>query len=130
MSAMFKVQESIYNALIANNAVTTSVTGIYDQPPVNAKYPYITIGNMTELSNNRLYDIGFRVTANIDIYAKTGRGGTKQVKEILEKVNNVLNLKILSLSGYTMVQIYYTDSEVIKNDDITQVSANYTILAE
>jgi len=130
MSAMFKVQESIFNALTANSVLMASVQGVFDQPPVNAKYPYITIGNMTELSNNRLFEVGFRVTANIDIYAKTGRGGTKQVKEILEKVNNVLNLKILSLSGFTMVQIYYTDSEVIKQDDITQVSANYTILAE
>ncbi len=128
MSVMFKVQESIFTALTNNVTFMGSVQGLYDQPPVNAKYPYVTIGSMSELSNNRLSVKGFTVTADIEIYTKTGRGGTKQSKEILEKMNDVLNLKILPITGFTMVQIYYISSVVNKSDDITNISASFEII--
>jgi hypothetical protein len=131
MSAMFTVQKAVFNAMSSSSSLMSSINNkLYDYAPTNTEYPYITIGMMTETPNNRLNKYGYIVDLELSIYTKTGLAGTKQAKEILEKVNDVLNLKILPVSKEEMVQIYYVGSNIERNEDKTILNAIYKTIIE
>lgn len=131
MSAMFTVQKAVYNAMASNSTLMSSISNkLYDYAPTNTDYPYITLGMMSEIPNNRIDKYGYIVDIELSIFTKTGLAGTKQAKEILEKVNDVLNLKILPVSKEQMVQIYYTGSNVERNEDKTILNAVYKTIIE
>lgn len=129
MTAMWSVQKSLYTALSSNSTFMAKINNnLYDEPPTNEEYPYVTIGNMTESNQNRLNKNGFFVTLEMTIYTKNGRGGFKLAKEILELANNVLNLKTFSMDNYTMVQCYYRYSNTERDADKHIISASYDVI--
>lgn len=129
MTAMWSVQKSLYNALASNSTFMSKISNnLYDEPPTNQQYPYVTIGSMTESNLNRLNKNGFYVTLEMMIFTKNGRGGFKLAKEILELANDVINLKIFSLDNYTMVQVFYRYSSTERDEDKHIISANYDVI--
>ena len=129
MSAMWSVQKSLYTALASNSTFMTKIgNNLYDEPPTNQQYPYVTIGSMTEANQNRLNKSGFFVTLEMMIFTKNGRGGFKLAKEILELANDVINLKKFTTDNFTMVQVYYTYSSTERDEDKHIISANYDVI--
>lgn len=129
MTAMWSVQKGIYTALASNSTFMAKISNrLWDEPPTNEEYPYVTIGSMTEANTNRLNKAGFSVTLELRIFSKNGRGGFKLAKEILELTNNVLNLKQITIDNYTMVQCYYTYSSTERDQDKHIINANYEII--
>ena len=129
MSAMWGVQKSLYTALTANATLMAKIgNALYDEPPTNSAYPYITIGSMTESIANRHGKDGFIVTLELRIFTSQGRGGFKSAKEILELVNQAINLKKFSMDGYTMLMCSYRYSSTERDDDKRIINANYEIL--
>jgi hypothetical protein len=129
MSAMWSVQKSLYTALASNSTFMTKIgNNLYDEPPTNEQYPYVTIGSMTEANQNRLNKSGFFVTLEMMIFTKNGRGGFKLAKEILELANDVINLKKFTTDNFTMVQVYYTYSSTERDEDKHIISANYDVI--
>lgn len=128
MSASWEVQESIYNALSANATFMASISNrIYDEPPTNSVYPYVTIGYIAESRDNNLGGLGYEVIATLDIYTKPGRLGYKQAKDILTKMNAVLNMKELAMATLKMVKIFYDNGNTERDGDIRIITARYRI---
>jgi hypothetical protein len=129
MSAMWAVQKSLYTALSSSSTFMTKIgNNLWDEPPTNEQYPYVTIGSMTEANLNRLNKSGFFVTLEMRIFTKNGRGGFKLAKEILEIANDTINLKRFTLDNFTMVQVYYRYSSTERDEDKHIINANYDIL--
>lgn len=129
MSAMWSVQKGVYTALASNSTFMAKISNnLYDEPPTNQAYPYVTIGSMTEANNNRLNKTGFYVTLEMMIFTKNGRGGFKLAKEILELTNNVINLTTFNIDGYTNVQCFYRYSNTERDEDKHIITANYDII--
>lgn len=129
MSAMWSVQKSLFTALSANATLMTKIgNALYDEPPTNSDYPYITIGSMTETNSNRLSKDGFYVTLEMRIFTKNGRGGFKLAKEIVELVNQTINLKKFAMDTYTMVQCFYRYSSTERDEDKNIINANYDVI--
>ena len=129
MTAMWSVQKSLYTALASNSTFMTKIgNNLYDEPPTNEQYPYVTIGSMTEANNNRLNKSGYYVTLELRIFTKNGRGGFKLAKEILELTNNVINLQKFSTVNFTMVQCFYRYSNTERDQDKHIINANYDII--
>lgn len=129
MTAMWSAQKSIYTALASNSTFMTKISNnLYDEPPTNEQYPYVTIGSMSERNDNRLNKSGFYVTMELRIFTKNGRGGFKLAKEILELANNVINLQKFSTDGFTMIQCYYRFSDTTRDQDKHIINANYDII--
>lgn len=131
MSAQWEVQKAIYTALSTDTAFMTKVgSRLYDEPPTNETFPYCVIGNMIEIRYNRINNIGFQISARIDVYSKSGRLGYKPAKEILVEIDRVLNHKIFSLTGYNMIQCFFDSADTERDGDKRIVTANYTILVQ
>ena len=131
MSAQWEVQKAIYTALATDTAFMTKIgSRLYDEAPTNESFPYVTLGNMTEIKYNRLVNKGYEISARIDIYTKTGRLGYKPAKEILVEMNRVLNQKRFSMTGYNMIQIYFESSDTERDGDKRIISARFTVLTQ
>lgn len=129
MTAMWSVQKGLYTALSSNSTFMAKIgNNLYDEPPTNEQYPYVTIGSMTESNLNRLNKSGFTVTLELRIFTKNGRGGFKLAKEILEITNNVINLQKFTIDNFTMVQVYYRYSNTERDGDKHILNANYDII--
>jgi hypothetical protein len=131
MSAMWECQTALYTALSTDSTFMTKIgSRLFDEPPTNQAFPYVTLGNMIETRNNKLLSKGFEVSARIDIYTKSGRLGYKPAKEIQVEVDRILNLKRFNLSGYNMVQCYLEATSTERDEDKRIISTRYTILVE
>ena len=131
MSAQWEVQKALYTALSADSAFMTKIgSRLYDEPPTNETFPYVTIGYMIENKYNRFNNEGYEISARFDIYTKSGRLGYKPAKEILVEMNRILNLKRFNLTGYNMIQCYYETSDTERDEDKRILSARYTILTQ
>ena len=131
MSAQWEVQKAIYTALSTDSAFMTKIgSRLYDEAPTNESFPYVTLGNMTEIKYNRLTNKGFEVSARIDIYTKSGRLGYKPAKEILVEINRVLNQKRFNMTGFNMIQIYFETSDTERDGDKRIITARYTVLTQ
>jgi hypothetical protein len=131
MSAQWEVQKALYTALSGDSAFMTKIgSRLYDEPPTNETFPYVTLGYMIENKYNRFNNEGYEVSARLDIYTKSGRLGYKPAKEILVEMNRILNLKRFNLTGYNMIQCYYETSDTERDEDKRILSARYTILTQ
>lgn len=131
MSAQWETQKAIYTALSTDSAFMTKIgSRLYDEPPTNETFPYVTIGNMNENRYNRIANKGFQISARMDIYTKSGRLGFKPAKEILVEMDRVLNHKVFNFTGYKMIQCFFESSNTARDEDKRIISAYYTILIQ
>lgn len=131
MSAMWEVQKALYLALSTDSTFMTKIgSRLYDEPPTNETFPYVTLGNMFENRYNKLDSKGFDISARIDIYTKSGKLGYKPAKEIMVDVDRILNLKRFNLTGYNMIQCFLETSSTERDEDKRIVSVRYTIWVE
>lgn len=131
MSAQWEVQKAIYTALSSDTTFMTKIgSRLYDEPPTNESFPYVVLGQMIENKYNRFNSKGFEIFSRLDIYTKTGRLGFKPAKEILVEMNRLLNQKIFSLTGYSMIQCYYENSDTARDEDKRIITVRYTVLVQ
>jgi hypothetical protein len=104
MSAKWSVQESLYNALTNNTTFMSLINNrLYDEPPTNSKYPYVILGNATEVTDNRHEKIGYELTFTFNIYTKSEGLGYYQGDKIYNAMNDVLNMQKLTVTNYKML---------------------------
>lgn len=105
MSAKWEVQKSIYNALATNSTFMTLISNrLYDEPETNQQYPYVTLGEATEVIDNTHDKLGYNITLTCAIYTKPYGLGYYQGDSIYAEMNNSLNMKKLTMStGYRMI---------------------------
>ena len=130
MSAQWEVQKAIYDLLYANSTFMDLISNrLYDEPPTNSDYPYVTIGDMTEIPNNRHMYNGYEVMANLHIYTKPAGLGFYSAKKIFEAMNAVLNVKRLTLTSLTGVICAYDNGITEREDDKRIMSVRYRCIA-
>lgn len=131
MSALWEVQKAIYTALSSDSTFMNKIgSRLYDEPPTNETFPYVTIGRMSETRNNKLLSKGFEIYSRIDIYTKSGRLGFKPAKEIQVEIDRILNLKRFNLDSFNMVQCYLESSDTERDEDKRIISTRYIIICE
>ncbi len=128
---MWEVQKAMYSALTSNTNLMALVSSrIYDEPPTDIAYPYIVLGDMVEIDQNRLAYRGFEISATFNIYTKVEGLGYYTAKKILEEMNNSLNCKKLPLTSYTMVICKMDNSYTDREEDKRVLSAKYKIIVD
>ena len=129
MSASWEAQVALYNALIADSTLMNLISSrIYDEPPTDLDYPYVVLGGMTEVAENRHNALGYSVTATFTIYTKPFGLGSYQAKNILTNMNRILNMKSFSLTSYTMLKCYFENAMYGREQDIRTIDVRYRIL--
>ena len=130
MSAMWEVQKALYDALVGNTAFMALISNrIYDEPNTNEEYPYVEIGDGTEVSVNRLNKLGYNNTLTLYIYTKPYGLGWYPAKQILSSMNTVLNIKRFTMSNYNMGGCKFDNALEEKDKDKRIIHARYRIWA-
>jgi len=126
MSASWDLQKAVYTALASNVAFMASIGNrLYDEPQTDEIYPYVVIGEGTEVSDNDLNTRGFEDTIVLRIFTKPGGLGFYTAKTVQALADNVLNVKRLPMDNYTMSNIMLEISYTERDDDIRIVNARY-----
>ena len=110
--ASHRLQEAVYTALSEDTNLQAYVSGVYDEAPLNASYPYVAMGDTTV----RPTDLKDRGGANInfDITVWSNDPSQMQVKELLEKVDSALDNAELPLIGYDLITLRLQNAGVVR----------------
>ena len=149
MGSTWDIQKCIYNQLINDSTVSNLVNNkIYDEPPTNAEYPYITIGDEVCIDDNDLSHNGYIVNITIDIHTTTTTitntylpystlaenqivgSGYFIGKYIYKYVNDVLHYKKFTLDSDEMVICKLEQMFTTKIKDKRLITARYEILVD
>ena len=110
------LQTTVYNALLASNPLTTKLGGnnIYDFVPENTAFPYVKIGDQTMVDDGTKTKKGTDFTLIIHTFSRYR--GSKEIKEIMSLVYDVLHESSLSVSG-AMNNMRFEFADIIKEND-------------
>ena len=111
-----ELQKALVARLKADTGVTALVgTRVYDLPPPEPSYPYISLGpDQTVPDRADCYD-GKEVTLQVDAWSRSI--GFPEVKRIAEAICAALDDAPLSLTGQRLVDLYEADVRTMRDPD-------------
>ncbi len=115
-SPAFELQKAVYARLNGDTTlVTTLGASVYDDTPDKSNYPYVVIGECTEVPNDTMGTTGRDMT--LTIHAWSQKPGKKQVKDILSRIDQLLDRWTPTVVGWNSVQMLFEFSESFRDED-------------
>lgn len=120
-SAFWPLQVAVRDKLLADSALMTKISGVFDEVPKNPdgtiipKFPYVTIGEATSVPYRTFNGFGEECTITLHIWSRYA--GFKEAAEILDDLNRILADTVFSVPGYEMEGCYYEFSETLRDPD-------------
>ena len=111
----FALQSSIYTALNVSAITSTLACGVYDEVVEGNSYPFITLGEETAIDYSTNNLVGAETTINIHIWSRYK--GSKQTKQIMDKVHDLLHDVSLSVSGVNLINLRFEYSDIMRDPD-------------
>jgi len=110
------LQGTVYTALTGNNPLTTALGGskIYDFVPEGTTFPYVKVGDQTMVDDGTKDKKGSDFTLMIHTFSRYR--GSKEIKNIMSLVYDVLHESSLSVSG-AFNNMRFEFSDIIKESD-------------
>ena len=128
----FDLQSAVYSLLSGDSSLDTLIGDgrIYDSvAPQDSAYPYVVIGmeTVSDAGTNTLD--GNIYNLNIEVWSQYR--GQKQIKEVMERIYNLVNNVSISVSGADSVMSYVSSTTTMTEvDGITRhgiVNVDFTI---
>lgn len=79
-----QLQKAIFAALKTSPAVADG--GIYDQPPADAAFPYVTIGDDQVLDDGNTCGDGWEVFSDVHVWSRSVAGSKLEAKQIRAEI--------------------------------------------
>ena len=111
----FALQSSIYTALDVSAITTTLACGVYDEVVEGNSYPFITLGEETAIDYSTNNLVGAETTINIHVWSRYK--GSKQTKQILDKIHDLLHDVSLTVSGVNLINLRFEYSDIMRDPD-------------
>lgn len=111
----FALQQTLYSALNVSAITTDLSCGVYDDVPQSAAYPYIAIGEETSIDYSVKDTQGGETTINLHIWSQYK--GSKETKQIMDKIHDLLHNSSLSVSGFNLINLRYEFSDIMRDPD-------------
>ena len=110
-----ETQKAVYQALIANQNLLCLVNGVYDFIEQNLEYPYITIGESSDLEWDTFYDVGRTTLFSVHVWSNDR--GTKKAQEILSEVySSLTRVKLTTEENFNFVTCQYESGDMFRDD--------------
>ena len=128
----FDLQSAVYSLLSGDSSLDTLIGDgrIYDSvAPQDSAYPYVVIGmeTVSDVGTNTLD--GNIYNLNIEVWSQYR--GQKQIKEVMERIYNLVDNVSISVSGADSVMSYVNNTTtMVEVDGITRhgiVNVDFTI---
>lgn len=116
-SVEWELQTAIFARLTGYSALTALVAQrVYDNPPADAQYPYVTIGEADTLRNDATCVNGRQVNLTLHAWS-TYPGGYKEVKQIADAVVEALHDYSLTLATNKLISISHRQTLAFRDAD-------------
>ncbi len=130
-TALLEIQKAVYAKLTGDATLMSKITGVFDAVPQNQAFPYIVIGDGTEITWDHMGGKrGYEVTMTLHIWSRYN--GYAEALGILAELNRLLDRAVLVVAGFATVQCAYEWSMPSRDPDgITRhLPARYRLLVE
>lgn len=111
----FNLQSTVYTALNVAAITDTLSCAVLDEVTQGQSYPFITIGEETAIDYSTKTAHGGEFTVNIDVWSQYK--GSKEVKQIMDKVHDLLHNSNLSVTGFNLVNTRFEFSDILRDPD-------------
>ncbi|QDH92116.1 tail terminator [Streptomyces phage Dubu] len=126
-TALRPLQTAIYAKLTASPALMSRVSGVYDEVPEPATFPYVSFGAFTEAPSDAHDRQGLEVLVTIHVWSKAP--GFGEAYDVFGAVDAALDRVPLAVSGFTDVSISTAEHQAIKDPDpdVRHINAQYRV---
>ena len=111
----FQLQSAVYAALNVSAITSTLSCGVYDEVIEGNSYPFITLGEETAIDYSTNNLVGAETTINIHVWSRYK--GSKETKEILDKIHDLLHDVNLSVTGVNLINLRFEYSDIMRVPD-------------
>jgi hypothetical protein len=115
LSAVNKLQESLFGLLSASPDLTDRLTGIFDHVPEGADLPYLAIGDMSVRDWSAKSFDGYEVL--FDLHLWSGRAGHMEIRELADLVHGLLSADALQGAGLDLASLQFVFFETFFETD-------------
>ena len=109
-SAALSLQESIFQRLKKHLD-----HAVYDQPPQNAKFPYVTLGEDTVVDWSTKLAPGEEITHTLHIWSQYP--GMQELKTLIDQTIQALTISPLVISGFDVVVSAMDGIQTLRDPD-------------
>lgn len=116
-NAQWELQRAVYQALGADAALKTEIgdpARIFDDPPQDAAFPYLTIGE-ARAKNWAGVEGGLEHDIRLHVFSRYA--GRREVKRIMGAVYDALHDASLTLAGHALVNIRFVFADAFRRQD-------------
>ena len=116
-AASSALRAAIHTALLTDSGVTAALGGpkIYDEPPRNAAFPYVTLGDARVIDDSA--DLGTVQEHQLTLHAWSRQGGHKEAHVIAGALLSALDDAPLSPSGHRLVNLRFAIADIRREAD-------------
>ena len=111
----FQLQSAIYTALNVSAITDTLSCGVYDEVIEGNTYPFIALGEETAIDYSTVDLTGGEYTINIHIWSQYK--GSKETKEIMDKIHDLLHDINLTVTGFNLINLRFEFSDIMRDPD-------------
>lgn len=123
------VQQAIYQTLLNDSVIDSLTVGVYDDVPADTDYPYIAVGEAEETPFNTFDRIGRDSIFTLHIFSDYR--GYKESYEILERMNELLDYKEITITNWQAVYLRYETTNAMKEGgDIRHLAVDYRAIVQ
>lgn len=116
-AAAVALRAAIHDALVADSAVMAALGGprIYDTPPRDAAFPYVTLGEARILDAS--VDAGATQEHQLTLHAWSRQGGHKEAHVIAGALLQALDDAPLTPTGHRLVNLRFAIADIRREAD-------------
>jgi hypothetical protein len=129
MVATKSILTSLYSKLTSDNTLMSKISGVYNYVPQNQPFPYIVMGDsdITETKFNTFGRRGKETRIFLHIYSISK--GDREVLEITEVVDTLLDWQTLSINNNTHIVTSFENLNLFtERDDKQQIKARHAVV--
>ena len=113
--SQFELEKAIYQTLINYATLNAMISGVFDQVPEHASFPYISIGESVSRDWSTKTTSGAQISVTLHIFSRYG--GKKQAIDVMRRIHELLHQGNLSLSGHVLIMMRFEYSNVSLESD-------------
>jgi hypothetical protein len=114
----FALQKAIIATLRADSGAQTYLgtsARIYDDPPRDTAFPYVSLGPGTLSDNDTSSERGHVHSLVLDVWSR--QGGRKEVRAIIGAIEAALHDRVLTLDGHLLINLRFEFADIFRDVD-------------
>lgn len=129
-SAVLAVQRAIFGTLTGDPELMARVSGVFDEVPEDAEFPYVVIGEATSTPRNTLTGHGRETVVTLHVWSRYQ--GFTEALEIADRITGLLDHQPLEVPGHTHIATRFEFSETLRDSDprIRHVPLQFRVVTE